>query len=114
MEHPPPGHDRALLTAAATIALPATVSIVLLILYIEEHSATGSLMLAGAIILAVTATGTACIQQHRRTRAAVDDLRDEMTQLRKDLQAARIDGAVTEIAGMVGKVVPLHRSNGKH
>lgn len=106
-------HDRAVLAAAATVAFPAVVSAVLIILYIAEYKATANLVLAGAIILAITAIGIACIQQQRRTRQAVASLREDMGALREDVKAARLDAATVEIAGMMNdKVIPLHHANG--
>lgn len=114
MTHQTDNHDRALLAHAATIALPATVSAVLIILYIAEHEATANLVLAGSIILAVTATGVACIQQQRRTRDSIDGLRAEVADLRDEIRTLRVADAVTEIADLSGspingKVVRLAR-----
>ncbi|CAM3288904.1 hypothetical protein [Stackebrandtia soli] len=102
MTTPPasPAQDRATLTAAATVAAPGLGCVIALALYLGGDPDPQTVAITGAVILAVIATGVACIQSQRRSRAHVTALREEVAALREEMSAARMDAAVSDIASL--------------
>jgi|GEM_PF-6215561 len=109
---PSEAHDRALLTAAATIAAPLVISGVFLLLYLTGEDQAGSLLLTGILVSAMAGASAAVIQAVRRVRSEVAAMRRETAALREQIHSMRVDAAVADIAALsADNVVPL-RVNG--